>query len=130
MWGGVCSDPANVYILRIINFFIYITLYNCNVLLGVRKKSFQFLRIAFVTDYSFLQTSSEIELSHLSLVALYSEIHPTISHIVHYGINMIAPVYKLQVRHVLYADCCLGDQPLYIVYQLSVLCAEYNIMCL
>ncbi len=129
MWGDVCSDPANVYILRIINFLcliiIYITLYNCNVLLGVRKKS---LRIAFVTDSSFLQTSSEIELSHLSLVALYSEIHPTISHIVHYGINMIAPVYKLQVRHVLYADCCLGDQPPYIVYQLSVLCAEYNIM--
>ena len=43
------------------------------------------------------QASSEIELSHLGLMALYSEIHPTISHIVHYGINMIAPVYKLQV---------------------------------
>ncbi len=65
-------------------------------------KSIAPLIVAFVTGSLSLQTSSEIELSHLSLMALYSEIHPTISHIVHYGINMIAPVYKLQVRHVLY----------------------------
>ena len=43
------------------------------------------------------QTSTEVDLSDLGLLALYSEIHPTISYIVHYGVNMIAPVYKLQV---------------------------------
>jgi len=42
-------------------------------------------------------TSTEVDLSDLGLLALYSEIHPTISYIVHYGVNMIAPVYKLQV---------------------------------
>ena len=31
-------------------------------------------------------------------MALYSEVHPTVTYIVHYGINMLAPVYKLQVR--------------------------------
>ena len=47
-----------------------------------------------------LQSSSEqtqVDLSDLGVVALYSEVHPTSSHIVHYGVNMIAPVYKLQV---------------------------------
>ena len=34
----------------------------------------------------------------LGLLALYSELHPTISYIVHYGIDMLAPVYKLQVE--------------------------------
>ena len=43
------------------------------------------------------QASNEIDPSYLGLTALYSEIHPTISHIIHYGVNMIAPVYKLQV---------------------------------
>lgn len=44
------------------------------------------------------QTSTEVDLSDRGLLALYSEIHPTISYIVHCGVNMIAPVYKLQVR--------------------------------
>ena len=49
-------------------------------------------------NYAPSQTSTEVDLSDLGLLALYSEIHPTISYIVHYGVNMIAPVYKLQVR--------------------------------
>ena len=49
-------------------------------------------------NYTPSQTSTEVDLSDFGLLALYSEIHPTISYIVHYGVNMIAPVYKLQVR--------------------------------
>ena len=45
-----------------------------------------------------LQDSSDLDLSDIGLMSLYSEVHPTVSYIVHYGINMIAPVYKLQVR--------------------------------
>lgn len=44
-----------------------------------------------------LHTSSEVDLSDLGLMALYSEVHPTISYIVHYGVCMLAPVYKLQI---------------------------------
>ena len=49
-------------------------------------------------NYTPSHTSTEVDLSDLGLLALYSEIHPNISYIVHYGVNMIAPVYKLQVR--------------------------------
>lgn len=45
----------------------------------------------------FVQSSSEVDLSDIGLMSLYSEVHPTVSYIIHYGINMIAPVYKLQV---------------------------------
>ena len=38
-----------------------------------------------------------MDLSDLGLMALYSEVHPTVTYIVHYGINLLAPVYKLQV---------------------------------
>lgn len=44
------------------------------------------------------QAQSDMDLSDLGLMALYSEVHPTVTYIVHYGINMLAPVYKLQVR--------------------------------
>ena len=44
------------------------------------------------------QSSMEMDLSDVGLMSLYSEVHPTTSYIVHYGINMIAPVYKLQVQ--------------------------------
>ena len=46
---------------------------------------------------TYLQASTELDLSSLGLLTLYSEVHPTISYIVHYGINVVAPVYKLQV---------------------------------
>ena len=46
------------------------------------------------------QPPEDLDLNELGLMALYSEVHPTISYIVHYGINMIAPVYKLQVSQV------------------------------
>ena len=49
-----------------------------------------------------LQAKSELDLSSLGLLTLYSEVHPTISYIVHYGISVVAPVYKLQVSPYLY----------------------------
>ena len=47
--------------------------------------------------YLSTQSSMEMDLSDVGLMSLYSEVHPTTSYIIHYGINMIAPVYKLQV---------------------------------
>ena len=62
--------------------------------LDKRRQLIYFLRL----NYAPSQTSTEVDLSDCGLLALYSEIHPTISYIVHYDVNMIAPVYKLQVR--------------------------------
>ena len=45
-----------------------------------------------------LQNSGEVDINMLGLLALYSEVHPTVSYIVHYGQDILAPVYKLQVR--------------------------------
>ena len=39
-----------------------------------------------------------MDINLLGLLALYSELHPTVSYIVHYGMDMLAPVYKLQVE--------------------------------
>ncbi len=44
------------------------------------------------------QGSDEVDISMLGVMALYSEVHPTVSYIIHYGTNVLAPVYKLQVR--------------------------------
>lgn len=62
----------------------------------------------------FKQASEEVELNCLSLMSLYSETHPTVSYIVHYGINVVAPVYKLQV-------CILCYVPLVIKLQVCIL---------
>ena len=52
----------------------------------------------YVYTNLYTQSSMEMDLSDIGLMSLYSEVHPTTSYIVHYGINMIAPVYKLQVQ--------------------------------
>jgi hypothetical protein len=39
-----------------------------------------------------------VDVNLLGLMALYSEVHPTVTYIIHYGLDVLAPVYKLQVR--------------------------------
>ena len=51
-----------------------------------------------------LQGSDEVDISMLGMMALYSEVHPTVSYIIHYGMDVLAPVYKLQVSYYFNAD--------------------------
>ena len=44
-----------------------------------------------------MQKSEKVDINMLGLMALYGEVHPTVSYIVHYGVDVVAPVYKLQV---------------------------------
>ena len=53
--------------------------------LDKRRQLIYFLRL----NYAPSQTSTEVDLSDLGLLALYSEIHPTISYIVHYGVRAV-----------------------------------------
>ena len=70
------------------------------------------------------QATEEVELSCLSLMSLHSETHPTISYIVHYGVNVIAPVYKLQVCVCVHPCVCLCERE--IRYNLSHPSLDYK----
>lgn len=43
------------------------------------------------------EKSEKVDINMLGLMALYSEVHPTVTYIVHYGVDVVAPVYKLQI---------------------------------
>ena len=57
----------------------------------------------------------------LGLMALYSEVHPTVSYIVHYGLDILAPVYKLQVC-ILYCTEPLSSEPIMEILPTALVC--------